>query len=81
MATTKTKGSKAAGAATEAIEVIARRESFYRAGIEFGHAPTVVLLSEITAEQLDEIKNEPMLITRDIEIDPAQLEQAQQAQG
>ncbi len=70
-----------AGSATEGIEVIARQATFYRAGIEFGHEPKQISLSSLTKQQLDDIKSEPMLITRDIEIDPSKDEAMQEQQS
>lgn len=65
-------GSKPAGPSTKGIEVVSKRENFFRAGIQFGHEHKRIALDTLTQDQLDEIRNERMLIVRDIDIDPAQ---------
>lgn len=66
-----------AGSSTGGIEVVAKRETFFRAGIQFGHEPKQVALDSLTQAQLDGIMAEPMLIVREIKIDP----DAEQAEG
>jgi hypothetical protein len=63
-------GSAPAGSNTEGIEVVAKRETFFRAGLQFGHEPKQVALDTLTRAQLDDIMDEPMLIVREIKIDP-----------
>lgn len=62
------KDTKKAGEATKAIEVIAKTEVFYRAGRQWGQNPTVVPLDELTEGELQELRDEPMLIVRDVDI-------------
>ena len=50
------------------LEVIARDTVFYRAGHEWAAEPRSVKLSDLTQEQIDELRNEPMLIVRDVDI-------------
>lgn len=57
-----------AGEATKGIEVIAKTEVFYRAGRQWGQNPTVVPLAELTEDELQELRDEPMLIVRDVDI-------------
>lgn len=47
-----------------AIEVISRRDGFWRAGRQWEHAPQTVPIDDLTEQQLDEILEEPQLITR-----------------
>ena len=57
-----------AGDKLHGVEVIAKADVFYRAGRAWGHAPTVVPLSELTEDELDELKSEPMLLVREVDI-------------
>lgn len=61
---------KKAGESTQGVEVIAKADVFYRAGRAWSNTPTVVPLSELTEEQLQELQDEPMLIVRTVEIKP-----------
>lgn len=75
MATTNrrnTGGSKPAGSAQDGIEVAAKRGTFYRAGLMFGHEPRQVALDALSEEQYESIVNEPMLIVREIKIEPVE---------
>lgn len=66
---TKKAGAAAkAGEANKGIEVIAKTEVFYRAGRQWGQSPTVVPLADLTEDELQELRDEPMLIVRDVEI-------------
>lgn len=47
-----------------AIEVISRRDGFWRGDREWTIAPQVVSLRDLTEQQIDEIEDEPLLITR-----------------
>jgi|GEM_PF-3967617 len=40
------------------LQVTAKRPSFWRGGIEFGHAPKFVPVSELSADQIKAIENE-----------------------
>ena len=51
------------------IRVIAKRDSFWRAGINFGGEPVDLVLSDLKDEQVKMIHDEPMLIVTDIELD------------
>lgn len=62
---------KAAGPSTKGIEVVATRESFRRGGHAFGREAVTLPLSELTPEQLEAIRNEAMLIVRDVDIPAA----------
>lgn len=56
MATKKTPA--AAGPAGKALEVTARRDSFWRAGLQFTRDTRVVPLADITPEQAEAIRAE-----------------------
>lgn len=47
-----------------AMEVISRVDGFWRGDRQWTHEPQTVRLDELTERQLDEIENEPLLITR-----------------
>lgn len=64
---------KNAGAATKGVEVIAKADVFYRAGRQWGQTPTVVPLDCLTEEQLQELRDEPLLIVREVEIKPEEV--------
>lgn len=55
MAKAKTQG---AGPATKGLEVVARRDRFFRGGLEFTSEPRVVPLDSITEEQAARIRAE-----------------------
>jgi hypothetical protein len=48
----------AAGPADKALEVTARRASFWRAGLQFTTEPRVLPLAELSAEQAEQIRAE-----------------------
>ncbi len=68
MATTKK--AKAAGPATKGLQVTAKRDGFRRAGIEFNGTNTLPM-SELTEDQVEAIKAEPMLVVTEVDIDEA----------
>lgn len=70
MATNPKQAAKKAGDATQGVEVIAKTDVFYRAGRQWGQTPTVVPLSDLTEDELQELRDEPLLIVRDVEIKP-----------
>lgn len=49
-----------------AIEVISRRDGFWRGDRQWTIAPRTVPLSELSKKQLAEINDEPLLIVRDV---------------
>ena len=68
-ATTSPNTADAAKAKTvKGLEVIARDAVFYRAVREWSPEPRSVKLSELTEEQIAELRNETMLIVRDVDI-------------
>lgn len=67
-----TAANKAVEAAKEtsanALEVIAKADVFYRAGREWSQTPRTVLLADLSEQDIADLKAEPMLIVREIEI-------------
>lgn len=61
----------AAGPANVGLQVVSSREGFRRAGYAFGREPRVIPLAELTAEQVEAIKDEPMLAAVEVEIPPS----------
>lgn len=70
MATKKPQAPAAAGPATRGLKVVSRRPSFCRAGRQFTGEPTVIPLSELTEDQVDALKAEPMLVVQEVDIEP-----------
>lgn len=52
-----------------ALSVVCDREGFRRAGRAWGKEATVVKLSELTKEQIAQIKGEALLTVTEIEVD------------
>lgn len=50
------------------LRVIAKRQGFRRAGREFGKEPIDIVLTELSDEHIEQIKNEPMLSCTEVEI-------------
>lgn len=48
------------------IRVHAKRPGFRRAGLEFGHEPRELDVDALTAEQLRQIHDEPMLVVEEM---------------
>lgn len=44
------------------LYVVAKREGFRRAGFAFGSERTRLVVDELTAEQIQQLKEEPMLV-------------------
>jgi hypothetical protein len=53
----------------KALRVRAFNDRFRRAGITFGKEDQVILLTDLTAEQIAQIKNEPLLAVSETEIE------------
>lgn len=62
-----------AGSPNKGLQVVAKRTSFWRGGIQFGHEPKTVALSELTPEQAQAIRDEGepsgMLVVSEVEIE------------
>ena len=52
---------------TNALEVIAKVEVFYRAGREWSQTPRTVLLADLSEQEITDLKAESMLIVREVE--------------
>lgn len=48
------------------LRVTAKTAAFRRGGIEFTRETTIVSLEGLTSEQIDTIRNEPMLVVEEI---------------
>lgn len=57
-----------------AIQVVARPDSFFRAGRQFTQEPTVIALEDLTDEQEKAIRSEPKLVVTDTELPPLDAE-------
>jgi hypothetical protein len=55
-----------------ALRVTSKREGFRRGGRVWGKEATVVLLSDLSALQIEQIKGEAMLEVAEIEVDAAE---------
>ncbi|SDY24170.1 HI1506-related protein [Nitrosomonas sp. Nm58] len=53
----------------KALRIRAFNDRFRRAGITFGKEDQVIPLADLTAEQIAQIKSEPMLAVSETEID------------
>lgn len=65
----KANTTKAAGPATKGLKVIARRESFRRAGLTFSGEARTIPLAELTDEQVELLKGEPLLVVQEVDIE------------
>lgn len=70
MAAKKPRVPAAAGPATRGLKVVSRRPSFCRAGRQFTGEPTIIPLSELTEDEVDALKDEPMLVVQEVDIEP-----------
>ena len=74
MATSKSKAQRnAAGEPTRGLAVVSRRESFWRAGLQFTREERVVPLADLTPEQAEAIVAEGdggQLVVREVDIEP-----------
>lgn len=64
----------AAGPANVGLQVVSSSDGFRRAGFAFGREPRVLALADLTPEQVDAIKAEPMLAVVEVEIPAAEAE-------
>lgn len=75
-ATEKAAAENKAGSATKtkivqvtALSVVSSREGFRRGGRVWGKEAQVVKLSELTKEQVEQIKGESLLVVTEVEVD------------
>ena len=60
---------KAAGPEDKGVKVTARPASFRRAGYSFTAEPTVIPLSELTPDQLDQLEGDTNLVCQRVDIE------------
>ena len=70
----KDKARATAGPATKGLKVIARPQTFRRAGYAFTREPVTIALSELTPEQVELLKAEPSLVVQEVDIEPVNEE-------
>lgn len=58
-------------AKVKALQVLSAREGFRRGGQVFGRAVRTVLISDLSKEQIEQIKNEKLLVVSEVEVDAA----------
>jgi len=68
--TNKAAPQRVAGAPIKALKVISRRDSFRRAGFEFTGEAKTLPLDELTDDQVEALKTEPLLVVNEVEIEP-----------
>lgn len=67
-----TKKQAAAGPADKGLRVVARPQNgFRRAGFHFNAEGSTLALSELTDEQVEQLRAEPQLVVVDVDITPA----------
>lgn len=76
MATSNKAINKAAGSATRGLRVIARRDSFRRAGHVFSGEAKTIALADLTEDQVELLKSERLLVVQEVDIEPAKEEAA-----
>lgn len=62
-------GAGAKNKKVKALQVVAKVENFRRGGRVFSRTETTVALDELTAEQIKQIKDEPLLAVSEVEVD------------
>ncbi|MGA0610563.1 HI1506-related protein [Caldimonas sp. KR1-144] len=65
---------RVAGAPIKALKVISRRDSFRRAGFEFTGEAKTLPLDELTDDQVEALKAEPLLVVSEVDIEPEKAE-------
>ncbi|MDO8776205.1 MAG: hypothetical protein Q7K57_47360 [Burkholderiaceae bacterium] len=68
--------SRAAGPATRGLKVTARPASFRRGGHTFSGEAKTIPLSELSAEQVEQITTDPNLVVQEVDIEPPAETQA-----
>jgi Mu-like prophage FluMu N-terminal domain len=64
----KTPAKKPAGSADKGLKIVARKDSFRRCGRVFGAEPTVISLSDLTIEEVEQLQAEPQLVVVECDI-------------
>lgn len=56
----------------KALHVVAKTNSFWRIGRQFGPTPTIIPIAELKEEELERLKAETMLVAVEVDVeDPA----------
>lgn len=56
----------------KALHVVAKTNSFWRCGRQFGPAPTIIPIADLEEEELQRLKSETMLVAVEVDVeDPA----------
>lgn len=66
-------GAKTPTGLQPALRIIGRRESFWRAGFQFGLQARTLLLAELTEDQVKRLKAEPQLVVVETEVTAEEL--------
>lgn len=61
------------------LRVVARKESFRRAGHQFGAEPVVIPMDQLDKRQLAAIVADPELVATELEVDAEEVESSQAA--
>lgn len=73
----KTKANRPAGEATRGLSVKTAVTSFWRGGHQFGQSERVIALSDLTEEQAEQIRGEPMLSVKEVDIESPKAAEVQ----
>lgn len=65
---TKNPNHKPAGPASKGLQVVARPASFMRCGRQFTAEPTTIALSDLSADEVQRLKDEPQLVVTEVDI-------------
>lgn len=66
-------------AVVQGLEVIAKTsETFYRAGRGWSQTPTTIALTDLTKAEIEELKAEPLLIVREVELPAPESSEAEE---
>lgn len=66
-------------ATQKVLRVTAKRDGFRRAGFAFGSAPVDLPIANLTKDQIELLKSEPMLVVVEAEAEVAELPKAAKA--
>ena len=63
-----TKPKRPAGPATKGLKIVSRPPAFYRCGRMFTAEPTVIALSDLSADEVQRLQDEPLLVVTEVDI-------------
>ena len=63
---------KKAGPKDKGLTIAAKREQYYSGGqtVPFGFEPRTIALADLTEEQVEELRGDPYLLVKDVDIAP-----------